>query len=359
MVTRLVGLATIMGLASANYRGISRTAALARVLVAVSILALLVAVATITFHHGSGVGRDGLSSGHGGVYGVLQAAGLLFFAFAGYARARHARRGGARAGADDSAGDPAGPWDHRRPVRGGEHRPLVALGPVAARGEHTAARFGGGRGRRCLGRRGRPRGRGGRQPRPRGRPHRAGDGADDVAVARLRPRGVPGAGSRGARRCAAVVSAVLTTDLGGAIGFSSFGRLTYYAIANASAFTQDGARPVAARIECRRAGRLRRSCRRAAVDGRRGGGRDARGGDRGTGIRAPMSFSDAAPGRSRYSERKGHYVTSFRAPDVHQGGPRDDMGRAHRRRHVGQLAGGAPSTTCGPAAPAQPMPPRR
>jgi APA family basic amino acid/polyamine antiporter len=39
---------------------------------------------------------------------------------------------------------------------------------------------------------------------------------------------------------AAVVTVlVLTTDLRGAIGFSSFGVLTYYAIANASAFTQD------------------------------------------------------------------------------------------------------------------------
>ena len=42
---------------------------------------------------------------------------------------------------------------------------------------------------------------------------------------------------------AAVVSVlVLTTDLRGAIGFSSFGVLTYYAIANASAFTQDAER---------------------------------------------------------------------------------------------------------------------
>jgi basic amino acid/polyamine antiporter, APA family len=41
---------------------------------------------------------------------------------------------------------------------------------------------------------------------------------------------------------AAVVSVlVLTTDLRGAIGFSSFGVLTYYAIANASAYTQDAA----------------------------------------------------------------------------------------------------------------------
>jgi APA family basic amino acid/polyamine antiporter len=37
---------------------------------------------------------------------------------------------------------------------------------------------------------------------------------------------------------AAVSVLVLTTDLRGAIGFSSFGVLTYYAVANASAFTQ-------------------------------------------------------------------------------------------------------------------------
>jgi len=35
---------------------------------------------------------------------------------------------------------------------------------------------------------------------------------------------------------------VLTTDLRGAIGFSSFGVLTYYAIANASAYTQPSER---------------------------------------------------------------------------------------------------------------------
>jgi APA family basic amino acid/polyamine antiporter len=41
---------------------------------------------------------------------------------------------------------------------------------------------------------------------------------------------------------AAVVGVlVLTTDLRGAIGFSSFGVLVYYAVANASAFTQDRA----------------------------------------------------------------------------------------------------------------------
>ena len=39
---------------------------------------------------------------------------------------------------------------------------------------------------------------------------------------------------------AAVCVLVLTTDLRGAIAFSSFGVLTYYAIANASAWTQRG-----------------------------------------------------------------------------------------------------------------------
>jgi APA family basic amino acid/polyamine antiporter len=38
---------------------------------------------------------------------------------------------------------------------------------------------------------------------------------------------------------AAVCALVVTTDLRGVIGFSSFGVLIYYAIANASAFTQD------------------------------------------------------------------------------------------------------------------------
>src|SRR6185369_2312898 len=74
---RLVGLAAVVGLTAANYRGISGTAALSRVLVAVSIAALLVVVATIAVDHASGVGRDGLSFyGTGGAYGVLQAAAL-------------------------------------------------------------------------------------------------------------------------------------------------------------------------------------------------------------------------------------------------------------------------------------------
>src|SRR6478672_2621166 len=73
--TRLVALAAVVAVTAANYHGISRTAMLARVLVVASIAALLVAVCAIAAHGEEGAGRDGLSNfGHGGVYGVLQAA---------------------------------------------------------------------------------------------------------------------------------------------------------------------------------------------------------------------------------------------------------------------------------------------
>ncbi|WP_035280483.1 APC family permease [Actinokineospora spheciospongiae] len=72
----------VLALAALNYRGITRTAALTRVLVCLSLAAL--AVIVIGMHLGPG------AEAAGGVdtsaYGVLQSAGLLFFAFAGYAR---------------------------------------------------------------------------------------------------------------------------------------------------------------------------------------------------------------------------------------------------------------------------------
>ncbi|MET0888149.1 MAG: APC family permease [Mycetocola sp.] len=72
-----------------NYFGVTRTAFLTRILVVVSLLVLAVVVA-------SGVaGREATPDAgmpaltrilEAGVYGILQSAGLLFFAFAGYAR---------------------------------------------------------------------------------------------------------------------------------------------------------------------------------------------------------------------------------------------------------------------------------
>lgn len=79
-------------LAAVNYRGVTRTAALTRTIVAavLGILAFLVAASwlggqasPVRVFGGPDI-FDGLLSG--GVYGTLQAAGLLFFAFAGYAR---------------------------------------------------------------------------------------------------------------------------------------------------------------------------------------------------------------------------------------------------------------------------------
>jgi len=81
---RLVALGAVLALGATNYRGIIRTARLSRVLVAVT-LASLAAILLGTWL-APGPLQPLTWSLPGGAYGVLQAAGLLFFAFAGYAR---------------------------------------------------------------------------------------------------------------------------------------------------------------------------------------------------------------------------------------------------------------------------------
>jgi APA family basic amino acid/polyamine antiporter len=66
-----------------NTLGITRTALLTRILVAVSLIALTVAIVIGFTHTSASAVQPGASVS---VYGVLQAAGFLFFAFAGYAR---------------------------------------------------------------------------------------------------------------------------------------------------------------------------------------------------------------------------------------------------------------------------------
>ena len=66
-----------------NTLGITRTALLTRILVAVSLIALTVAVVIGFTHTAASAAQPGTPVS---VYGVLQAAGFLFFAFAGYAR---------------------------------------------------------------------------------------------------------------------------------------------------------------------------------------------------------------------------------------------------------------------------------
>ena len=249
-VVRLVAFAAVVALTAANYRGISRTALLARGLVVVSIAALLVAVGAIVVHHGEGAGEHGFSSfGHGGVYGVLQAAGLLFFAFAGYARI---------ATLGEEVRDPERTIPRAIPLALGIAivlylvvgvALLVALGPpaLAASARPLAAAVDAVGAAWAV-----PVVRVGAAVASLGALLAliAGVGRTGLAMARNRdlPRWLDSVHpchrvpDHAELAVAAVVSVlVLTTDLRGAIGFSSFGVLTYYAIANASAFTQDEA----------------------------------------------------------------------------------------------------------------------
>ncbi|MDO8143565.1 APC family permease [Isoptericola sp. 178] len=245
---RPVAAVAVVALAAVNYRGVTRTARLTRWIVALVLLVL----ATWTAVVWSGAAAPSLGIGavtptDGGwavAYGVLQAAGLLFFAFAGYARiatmgeeVRDPRRtipravllalGGAvvvytvvaltllgSLGLDGIAGTTAplaaavdgSPWAGV----------VVRVGAAAASlGALLALVAGIGRTSLAMAREGDlPRWLSAVHPRF-GVPHRA-----EVALAVV------------------VVALVLAVDLRGAIGFSSVGVLLYYAVANASAWTQ-------------------------------------------------------------------------------------------------------------------------
>jgi len=242
-IDRGVAVAAVVALTAANYHGISRTAEVARGVVAVSILALLVVVVAIVAsgHVHSGVGPTSF-----GAYGVLQAAGLLFFAFAGYARI---------ATLGEEVHDPAATIPRAIPIAlvialalylvvgiaallgagpaalavsvrplatavdaagAAWALPVVRIGAaVASLGALLALIAGVGRTGLAMARHGDlPRWLASVHPR-----YRVPDHAE-LAVA------------------FAVVVLVLTTDLRNAIGFSSFGVLLYYAVANASAYTQ-------------------------------------------------------------------------------------------------------------------------
>ncbi|MEH0824690.1 MULTISPECIES: APC family permease [unclassified Micromonospora] len=81
---RLVAVAAVLAVTAVNLRGIGKTAAATKVLVVV-VLAVLALVAIAGVAAGD-VRLDRLTESGGSARGVLTAAGLLFFAFAGYAR---------------------------------------------------------------------------------------------------------------------------------------------------------------------------------------------------------------------------------------------------------------------------------
>jgi basic amino acid/polyamine antiporter, APA family len=83
---RPVAIAAVIVLATVNYHGVTRTAGLTKIIVAL-VLATLALVVAASFTEANGMSSiqssDLLADGW---YGILQSAGLLFFAFAGYAR---------------------------------------------------------------------------------------------------------------------------------------------------------------------------------------------------------------------------------------------------------------------------------
>ena len=83
-LARPVALGGLAAVTVANYLGVAKTAAATRVVVALVLAALATAVAGMLL--GGQADPANLTGPGPGVYGVLQAAGLLFFAFAGYAR---------------------------------------------------------------------------------------------------------------------------------------------------------------------------------------------------------------------------------------------------------------------------------
>jgi APA family basic amino acid/polyamine antiporter len=243
---RPVAVAAVIVLAAVNYYGVTRTAGLTKIIVAVVLATLALVVAA------SLSGPNGMTSVRswdllaGGWYGILQSAGLLFFAFAGYARiatmgeeVREPERTIPRAilialtivvliylviGVSILiALGPAGVAVSRAPLAAAVHAvgwawaglPVRVGAAAAALGALLALIAGVGRTTLAMAR---------HDDLPRWLaavherhqvPHHA-----EVAVAGL------------------VCVLILVTDLRGAIGFSSFGVLLYYLIANAAAYTQ-------------------------------------------------------------------------------------------------------------------------
>ncbi len=245
---RALAIAAVVGVAALNYRGVTRTAVATRILVTTTLLTLTVFVAGVAIGGGASVDNLGGQGafGAGGVYGVLQSAGLLFFAFAGYARiatmgeeVRDPQRtipkaipralaitvvvyllvGTAAllaAGPDALAASAAPLVDAARAAGADRVAPVVRIGgALASLGALLALVAGIGRTSLAMARHGDlPAWLAAVHPRYRV-PHHA-----EMAVA-------------------VVVSAlVMTADLRGVIGFSSFGVLVYYSVANAAALTQ-------------------------------------------------------------------------------------------------------------------------
>ncbi|MFE1028098.1 APC family permease [Streptomyces sp. NPDC058818] len=239
-----VAVAAVVALTAVSYTGVQKSALLTRAIVAV-VLAVLAAVVVAALTSGeSDAGRLHVGS-DASFGGVLQAAGLLFFAFAGYARiatlgeeVRDPAHTIPRAiplalgitlavyalvamavvtvlGTEGLADATAPLSDAAEAAGVGPLAPVVRAGAaVAALGSLLALVLGVSRTTLAM-------------ARDRHLPH---------ALAAVHPRfKVPHRAELAVGAVVAVVAA--TADVRDAIGFSSFGVLAYYAVANASAWT--------------------------------------------------------------------------------------------------------------------------
>lgn len=242
---RAVAVAAVVALTAASYGGVQKSARIARVIVA-AVLAVLAGVVVACLS--SGVADAGRLGGRDwAAAGLLQGAGLLFFAFAGYARittlgeeVRDPGRTIPRAvplalgiallvyaavavaalsvlGAGGLGRSAAPLADAVRAAGWPGLAPVVRVGAaLAALGSLLALVLGVSRTTLAMAR----------------------DGHLPRALAAVHPQHqVPHHAELAVGAVVAVLAA--TTDLRGAIGFSSFGVLAYYAIANASAWTLD------------------------------------------------------------------------------------------------------------------------
>ena len=241
-----VAAGTVVALTALTVAGVERSARVARVIVAV-VVAVLVAVAVAAFTSGDADPSRALDGAAAGPFGVLQAAGLLFFAFAGYARiatlgeeVRDPARTLPRAiflalavalgvyalvgvvlvavlGTDGLASSGAPVADAARVV-GFPVAVVTVTACVAALGALLALLLGVSRTTLAMA-------RDGHLPRALAAVHET--------------RRVPVAAEVAVGVVVTVVAA--TVDLGAAIGFSSFAVLAYSAVANASAWSLDAA----------------------------------------------------------------------------------------------------------------------
>ena len=244
---RVAAVVAVVLVTALNLVGVQRSVAASRVIVTIVVCALLGIAVAAVWPRPSGVLLDGsqLVAPPDGIWGVLQAAGLLFFAFAGYARI---------ATLGEEVRDPARVIPRAVVIALGSILALYAvvgvvvlgvLGAEATAGSSTpvadtaAVVWGSGWAwvvRAVVG------------LAALGALLNLVLGISRTALAMARDAYLPQvvavtAGPQAVPRVAelavgvVVLVVVLVADLRGAIGFSSFGVLLYYAVANAAAFT--------------------------------------------------------------------------------------------------------------------------